>query len=91
MIWLSELTGRHHHYKVVLRYYPSDDGNRYIERIVNVWFKDRSLILDERGIKRAVAPRMINQIPRHLKRNGDLKIREAYYLGWFKPKAGGEK
>lgn len=91
MTWLSKLTGRQHHYKVVLRYYPSSDGSRYVERFVNVWFQNKAIIADDRIIKQALAGDMFGQIPRHMKQNGDLKICGAYYLGWFKPKAGGKQ
>ncbi|WP_417315628.1 hypothetical protein [Cycloclasticus pugetii] len=91
MTLLSKITGRQHHFKVVLRYYPSADGSRYVERVVNVWFQNKALISDDRKIKQALAGDLFSQTPSHLKQNGDLKIYAAYYLGWFKPKAGGEK
>lgn len=89
MSLLSKITGRQHHFKVVLRYYPTSNGGHYVERIVNVWFQDRAIIADDRKIKRALASDMLKQTPRHLMQNGDLKICGAYYLGWFRPKAGG--
>lgn len=36
MTWLSRLTGRRNHFKVVLRYHPTDDGTTYVERISTV-------------------------------------------------------
>lgn len=83
---LSKITGRRHHFKVVVRYYPDPtNGMNNVERIINVWMPDRRDIADERGVKRLLAPNMFAEMPRRLKCNGILRIQSVYYLGWFKP------
>lgn len=83
---LSKITGRRHHFKVVLRYYPSPkDGSMYIERIINVMMPDRRDIANDRDTKQLIAPDMFAEMPRHMKRNGNLRVQSIYYLGWFKP------
>lgn len=86
MSLLSKLTGRHHHFKILLTYRPEKGQERpFVSRRVTIWLQDRSAIADDRQVKKAVAENMISQIPRHLKRNGTLEVSEVYYLGWFKP------
>lgn len=88
---LHKLTGREHHFKVALRYFQEPgNGNRYTERVATVWAPDRRLIANDRAIKQAIAPEMIADLPRHLRCNGTVLVREVYYLGWFKPIKRGE-
>lgn len=87
---LSKITGRQHHFKIVLTYRP-DKGQAfpYIQRRLNVWMPDRSAIGNDRQVKKAICQPMIDSIPRHMKRNGSLEVSEVYYLGWFRPVKGG--
>lgn len=83
---LSKLTGRQHHFKILLTYRPDRGQERpFIERRMNVWMPDRSAIANDRNVKKAVCQHMIDSIPRHMRRNGTLELTEVYYLGWFKP------
>lgn len=92
MSLLSKISGRQHHFKVVLTYRPEKGKDSpYVRKMTNIWMEDRSLIADDRRIKKAIAESFLRAIPRYLKRNGTLELSEVYYLGWFKPKAGGEK
>lgn len=83
---LGRITGRQHHFKILLTYRPEKDQERpFVQRRLNVWMQDRSLIADDREVKKSVAENMFKAIPRHLKRNGTLEVSEVYYLGWFRP------
>lgn len=85
---LHKLTGRQHHYKILLRYTPDyRNGLTNITSLRTLWVDDQRLIADERKIKKAMVGNMITSIPKNLRRNGKLEIAEVYYLGWFKPKA----
>ncbi|MDC8803878.1 hypothetical protein PRZ61_10570 [Halomonas pacifica] len=84
---LSTITGRQHHFKVVVRYTP--DGRRgeyYAERITTVWMQERKSITDERQIRKMVGASLVENVPRYLRNNGNIEIRGAYYLGWFRPR-----
>lgn len=86
MSLLSKVTGRQHHFKVLITYYPNPgQGQPSIDRRVNIWMPDRSLIGNDRAIKKVIAPGLVAELPRHLRTNGEVIVREAYYLGWFKP------
>ncbi|MCK2149465.1 hypothetical protein MYE70_10345 [Marinobacter alexandrii] len=83
---LSRITGRQHHFKILLTYRPIANKERpFVTTRLNVWLQDRSLIADDRKVKKAVAETMLKDIPKQLKRNGTLEVSEVYYLGWFKP------
>lgn len=84
---LHKLTGRQHHFKIVLRFYPDRRaGDFHIERKINICMPDRRLITDERALRKQFASSMIDQIPRNRLRNGGIDVAEVYYLGWFRPK-----
>jgi hypothetical protein len=77
---------------VVLAYRPEKGKDSpCVRNMTNIWMEDRSLIADDRRIKKAIGESFLRTIPRHLKRNGTLELSEVYYLGWFRPKARGEK
>ncbi len=83
---LHKLTGRQHHYKILLRYTPDPrNGQTNVTSLRTLWIDDQRLIADERRIKKAMVGNMITSIPKQLRRNGNLEIAEVYYLGWFKP------
>ncbi len=76
---VSTLTGRRHHFKLVLRFQPDRrHANYYAERITTVWMKQRSDILDERQLRKMNAD-LVPVIPRHNLNNGGIDIREVYY------------
>ena len=82
---VSTLTGRHHHFHLVLRFMPDRQcGSTYAERVVTVWMKERSEILDKRQIRKMNAD-LVAAVPRHFLNNGGIDIREVYYLGRLKP------
>ena len=86
MSLLSKITGRQHHFKVVLKYFPDQTmAHTFVERRLNVWVADRRNIANDRMIRKEIGPEMVSQVPKHLKRNGKLEVSEVYYLGWFRP------
>ena len=86
MSWLSKITGRQHHFKVTLKFYPDlNNGRTFVTRTCNVWLEDRALIADDRAIRKTIGPVMVNEIPSYRRCNGTLKLCEVYYLGWFRP------
>lgn len=83
---LSNITGRQHHFKLAICYMPDRQRPEYrAERIVTVWMRERRHINDERQIKKKLGESLVANIPRHRRNNGGIYIREAYYLGWFRP------
>ncbi|MET3998874.1 hypothetical protein ABIE60_000849 [Marinobacterium sp. MBR-109] len=85
MSLLSKITGRQHHYFVRFRYYPEQgNGSLYADRRLVIWTPDQVEITNQRGLKKACWS--IDNIPRHLRKNGTLLIEQIDYLGWFKPK-----
>lgn len=92
MSLLSKITGRQHHFKVVLKYFPDQTmAHTFVERRLNVWVADRRNIANDRMIRKEIGPEMVSQVPKHLKRNGKLEVSEVYYLGWFRPVEKQEK
>jgi len=84
---LSKISGRQHHFKLVIHYVPDRmNASHYAERIMTAWMPERSNIADERQIKKMVGESLVANIPRHRRNNGHIDIRAVYYLGWFKPK-----
>lgn len=83
---LHKLTGRQHHFKVLVKYTPDyREGGNNITALRTIWMPDRSTILDEREIKKGIGPELIAKIPRSLLKNGKIELCEFYYLGWLKP------
>lgn len=83
---LSKLTGRQHHFKLVIRYTPDRFvAEHYSERVMTVWVRERRDVADERYIRKAVGAGLVESVPRHRRNNGNVQIRETYYLGWFRP------
>lgn len=84
---LSRITGRQHHFKLVIHYVPDRrNPGHYAERICTAWMRGRHEIADERQIRKAVGESLVSNIPRHRRKNGGIDIRAVYYLGWFRPR-----
>lgn len=83
---ISRLTGRQHHFKLLVRFTPDHSrGQMNVERVLTAWMHDRKEILDERNIRKLVGPSMVEGTPRHMLNNGGIDIRAVYYLGRFRP------
>ena len=84
---LSRITGRRHHFKLVVHYVPDRmRASHYAERICTARTKERRDILDERQIRKDLGESLVAGIPRYQRRNGGVDIRAVYYLGWFRPR-----
>lgn len=83
---ISKITGRHHHFKLLIRFVPDRrQGSIYVERVVTVWMREKKIILDERDIRKKIGPGMVSSLPRRILNNGGIDIRAVYYLGRFRP------
>lgn len=83
---ISKLTGRQHHFKLLIRFTPDRHrGQMYVERVSTVWMREKKSILDERDIRKQVGPGMVKGTPKQMLNNGGIDIRAAYYLGRFRP------
>jgi len=84
---LSRITGRQHHFKIVLKFYPDRRQAAYhVFRMQTVWMRNRRNILDERMLRKIIGPSMVRSVPRHRLKNGGIDIAEVYYLGWLRPR-----
>ncbi|KTG25435.1 hypothetical protein AWR38_01300 [Idiomarina sp. WRN-38] len=83
---ISKLTGRRHHFKLLVRFTPDRNrGQVHVERVTTVWMREKKSILDERDIRKQIGPSMVKGTPRRMLKNGGIDIRAVYYLGWFRP------
>lgn len=81
---ISQITGRQYHYRVRLEY--KDKSNNLICSVsCTVWFNCPSYITQYRPLKKALQGKLICNMPKFKKVNGNMFVEPICYLGWFKP------